>query len=459
MKKIILSLAAALCLSATVSAQPVAPFKDGDRVVFLGNSITDGGHYHSYIWLYYMTRFPEMNLRILNAGIGGETAGDMYKRLDGDVFSKRPTVLSVTFGMNDTGYMEYNGDDAKAFGEKRYKECYDNYKKMEKRLQTLSGVRVVMLGGSPYDETAQIENTSLRGKNAVMDRVVAFQKESAATNGWEFMDFSAPFTALAQHEQATTPSFSLCVGDRIHPDNDGHMVMAYLWLKAQGFAGGKVADVAIDAPASKVLTADNCAVTNVRRNGRTVEFDYLANALPYPLDTVAHGLGAKRSQADATRLVPFMEEMNSEMLTVKGLKGNYELFIDGQQIGVWSAKELASGINLAAQVYTPQYQQALAVMYLNEYRWEIERNFRDFAWVQYDFMQAKGLLDANNHDAVKTLDAEKEKNIWLKIHRENYAKLMLPAVREARQQEIERLTEQIYRINKPQTRHFELRQK
>lgn len=142
MKRILLSLAAALCMSASAAAQTVAPFKDGDRAVFLGNSITDGGHYHSYIWLYYMTRFPYMDLRVMNAGIGGETAGDMYKRLDGDVLSKRPTVLTVTFGMNDTGYMEYNGDDAGAFGEKKYRECYDNFKKMEKRLQTLDGVRV-----------------------------------------------------------------------------------------------------------------------------------------------------------------------------------------------------------------------------------------------------------------------------------------------------------------------------
>lgn len=86
-------------MCASAAAQTVAPFKDGDRAVFLGNSITDGGHYHSYIWLYYMTRFPYMDLRVMNAGIGGETAGDMYKRLDGDVLSKRPTVLTVTFGM------------------------------------------------------------------------------------------------------------------------------------------------------------------------------------------------------------------------------------------------------------------------------------------------------------------------------------------------------------------------
>lgn len=96
-------------------------------------------------------------------------------------------------------------------------------------------------------------------------------------------------------------------------------------------------------------------------------------------------------------------------------------------------------------------------MHLNEYRWEIERNFRDYAWVQYDFFQNKGLLDANDARAVRVLDAEKGKNIWLQIHRENYAKLMLPHVREARAQQMELLVETIYEINKPQVRKVVLR--
>ena len=132
MKRIAFLLAAFVFsgLGASV-AQTVTPFEDDDRAVFLGNSITDGGHYHSYIWLYYMTRFPYMNLEVYNAGIGGNTAGDMYERLDGDVFGKRPTVLMVTFGMNDTGYIEYNGDDAAGFGERKYRECKRNFKKIE----------------------------------------------------------------------------------------------------------------------------------------------------------------------------------------------------------------------------------------------------------------------------------------------------------------------------------------
>ena len=42
--------------------------------------------------------------------------------------------------------------------------------------------------------------------------------------------------ALNQQYQQKDPTFTLCGSDRIHPDNDGHMVMAYLFLKAQGFA-------------------------------------------------------------------------------------------------------------------------------------------------------------------------------------------------------------------------------
>ena len=53
MKKFLV-LVAAVCMAYTTAfAQTVKPFKEGDRAVFLGNSITDGGRYHSFIWLYY----------------------------------------------------------------------------------------------------------------------------------------------------------------------------------------------------------------------------------------------------------------------------------------------------------------------------------------------------------------------------------------------------------------------
>ena len=458
MKKFIVVVAAVCMVCTATFAQTVKPFKEGERAVFLGNSITDGGHYHSYIWLYYMTRFPNMPIRIFNGGIGGDTAFDMNKRLDADIFAMQPSVLMVTFGMNDSGYFEYNGDKAKEFGEEKYQESIKNYLQMEKRFKELPKTRIVMLGTSPYDETVQLKEGNLfKTKNETIKRIVEYQKESAAKNGWEFSDLNAPMVALNQQFQQKDPAFTLCGSDRIHPDNDGHMVMAYLFLKAQGFVGKDVANMEINANKKEAVKAENCTVSNIKKIGNELSFDYLAEALPYPLDTIARGWGQKKSQAEVTKVVPFMEDMNREMLKVSGLKGNYKLLIDDEEIGTWSAGELAKGINLAAESKTPQYQQALTVMHLNEYRWEIERSFREFAWTQFAFFQQKGLLYANNRKAIEVMDENVEKNAWLKGHRDSYTRMMSDAVREARQQEMDVLISKIYEVNKPVVRKIVLR--
>lgn len=449
---------ASVCLASSAFAQVVKPFKEGDRAVFLGNSITDGGHYHSFIWLYYMTRFPDMHIRVFNGGIGGDTAYDMNKRLDGDIFSKDPTVLMVTFGMNDSGYYEYNGDNAKEFGEQKYQESIKNFQQMEKRFKDLPDTRIVMLGTSPYDETVKIkDNTVFKKKNETIKRIVEYQKESATKNGWEFTDLNAPMVALNQQLQQKDSTLTLCGNDRIHPDNDGHMVMAYLFLKAQGFSGKKVADMEINANKKQVVKSENCTISNVKRMGKDVSFDYLAESLPYPLDTIARGWGSKKSQADVVKAVPFMEEMNSEILKVTGLKGQYRLLIDDEEIGTWDAADLEKGINLAAESKTPQYQQALAIMHLNEYRWELERTFREYAWCQFGFFQQQGLLFANNRKAIEVMDENVDKNMWLKGRRDMYSKMIYESVREAREQEMDVLVSKIYEINKPIIRKVVLR--
>ena len=458
MKKLFVLIAAA-CMTCTAAfAQTVKPFKEGERAVFLGNSITDGGHYHSYIWLYYMTRFPDMPIRVFNGGIGGDTAYDMNKRLDGDIFAMKPSVLMVTFGMNDSGYFEYNGDKPKEFGEQKYQESIKNYQQMEKRFKDLPDTRIVMVGTSPYDETVQLkENTPFKTKNETIKRLVEYQKESAAKNNWEFTDLNAPMTAINQQYQQKDPTFTLCGSDRIHPDNDGHMVMAYLFLKAQGFVGKEVADVEINANKKQAVKSENCTVSNIKKNGKDLSFDYLAEALPYPLDTIARGWGQKKSQAEVLKVVPFMEEMKRETLKVTGLKGNYKLLIDDEEIGTWSGDELAKGINLAAESKTPQYQQALTVMHLNEYRWEIERTFREYAWCEFGFFQQKGLLYADDRKAIEVMDENLDKNVWLKGRRDMYSKMMFEAVRDARQQEMDVLINKIYEINKPVVRKILLR--
>ena len=456
MKKTILLILLAACL-ASAHAQQVAPFKQGDRVCFVGNSITDGGHYHSYIWLYYMTHFPYADLWMSNCGIGGDTSENILKRLDGDVFAKRPNVITLTFGMNDTGYYEYNGDHAESFGNGKVEWAKGMYKKIEERLKGLTDTRIVLIGTSPYDDTSKFNKDVFRNKNSYMQKIVAFQDSAAKANNWEFVDFNHPMTEMNHHFQQQDSTFTICGNDRVHPDNDGHMVMAYLFLKAQGMSGKKVADFTLNAKNGKILVQENCQINNFISNHGVISFDYHANSLPYPLDTIAHGWGFKRAQCKITKVVPtFMEEMDNERLCVKGLRGDYRLLIDDVFIASFTAEELANGINLAEDRHTPQYQQACAIMALNEDRWELERKFRDYAWLQYDFFLGKGLLDVNDEHAAEVFREGQKADGWVGARREIYDKMIHKAVRDTYLAQMKLLVQRIYEINKPEVRHFTL---
>ena len=97
--------------STSVGQQTIPPFSSGERVALVGDSITHGGHYHSYIWLYYMTRFPSMPVTLINCGVGGDEARSILDRWDWDVVRRSPTYITLTFGMNDTGYFGIYGKD------------------------------------------------------------------------------------------------------------------------------------------------------------------------------------------------------------------------------------------------------------------------------------------------------------------------------------------------------------
>ncbi|MFA7004770.1 MAG: hypothetical protein WC429_12070, partial [Verrucomicrobiia bacterium] len=68
-------LAGGVSLRAEVAKEAVK-FKDGDRICFIGDSITHGGGfgYHSQIALFYATRFPQMRIGYWNCGISGDSA-------------------------------------------------------------------------------------------------------------------------------------------------------------------------------------------------------------------------------------------------------------------------------------------------------------------------------------------------------------------------------------------------
>ena len=446
-------------LRATRAQQAIKPFVKGDRVVFVGNSITDGGHYHSYIWLYYMTHFPGSRIDVFNAGIGGDVSKQIYERLDDDVFSHHPTVVTLTFGMNDTGYKYMTAAVADSTYKAKIAESLKSFRLIEARYKQYPLMRKIMIASPPYDETSKMKLGPFIGKNNALLQIADVQQQTAKVNNWDFVDFNRPLTAINAREQQKDSLFTMENADRVHPTNDAMMAMAYVFLKAQGLAGKKVAETVINTSTQKIENTDNCTVSGLIATKNHTSFNYLANSLPYPIDTIPSGFGKPaRAQAAGLKLVPFTDEFNQEILRVKGLQasGQYRLKIDDKIIGTWTADDFKKGINLAVINNTPQYQQALAIMQLNEERWEIERRLREYYWIHFSILKPHGMLFNDSEATLDSLQKYAKKDFFVAVTLPDYKKARFESVRDAWKKEMALLTDEIYATNKPVTHRVEI---
>jgi lysophospholipase L1-like esterase len=112
MRTTILLLSYAALLSA---ADPAPALRPGTRVLFQGDSITDGNRGrtadpnhilgHGYAFLIaakYGALLPERNLIFQNRGISGNTVANLAARWQADTLDLKPDLLSILIGINDT---------------------------------------------------------------------------------------------------------------------------------------------------------------------------------------------------------------------------------------------------------------------------------------------------------------------------------------------------------------------
>ena len=410
------SFIAALALLGSLSrsaaqVQPLTPFQPGERIIFLGNSITEAGYYESYVWLYYMLHFPGRRITVYNGGIGGDRAKNILDRFDDDVLPKKPSTICLTFGMNDSGYFEFLAANADSTAKERVRESQRSFEAIREKLKKYTPAKKIMISSSLYDETVKNPKNYFPKKSAAMQEIAAFQEKAAREERWGFVDFLRPMTEITLREQKKDSSFTLTGSDRIHPGNAGHFVMAWLFLKQQGFTGQPVADVVIDAAAAKTERSENCRISALSASKADVQFDYLAYSLPFPQDSIPRLWGNPQRQTEALDVIPFNEEMNKEKLTVKGLgEGNYSVSMDGQPIGHWTGTQLAKGINLATLTNTPEYEQAMSVLWLNEERMGLEAKLRNYYWLQFIYFRDIGMMFADNAAATDSVNNAARKN-------------------------------------------------
>ena len=329
--------------------------KGGDTVVLYGDSITEQNLYNQYVELYTATRFPHMRVRFFDAGVGGDRVtggggGPIDQRLARDVFSEKPTVVTIMLGMNDGSYRAITPEI-----ENTYVKGYDHI--LNSIHEHAPAARVTLIGPSPYDDVTG-PPTFPGGYNAVMQHFADIDKDLAQKHGAAFVNFNPPVVAAVEKAQAMDPRVAkLLVPDRVHPDPLAHWVMAETLLKGW-HAPALVSSVSIDAAGGKVVDAQNATVEPVAKDGDTLRWTETENGLPLPI------LRSNATQALLMQLTDIQEALNQEPLRVTGLApGQYKLSIDDAVIGTFAASALAAGINLADYA-TPMLHQAQRVSWL-----------------------------------------------------------------------------------------------
>ena len=373
----------------TGQAVAAAPFADGDRVVFLGDSITRGGRYHEFVRDYYVTRFPDRDIRFINSGVSGDVAPGGLRRVPTDVTALEPTQVFVHFGMNDINRELYAASptrDRLVAAEKAQVDYRVHLGQLADAIRSaVPQATLSYLTPTPYDDTTVVESYPRNadawakknniGCSAGLALMAGHVLARAAKEDAFVVDWYTPLKSHVTAHQAEDPHYRIVRFDRVHPEAAGHSMMAWKFLEAQGVPS-LVSAVTLDA-AAKTGSAENASLDGLTFADGTIAFDLRANALPFPVASEAN---------------PFLSEfaveetLNRETLQVKGLTaGGHELRIDGEPVGVWSAEELAQGVSLGFNEKTPQYRQAQEVFALSsayrdrEQRLRNERTAPDYA--------------------------------------------------------------------------------
>jgi len=375
--------------------------RDGDRVVFLGDSITEQRLYTTYLEAYALTRHPDWKLSFRNVGWGGDTAwlrqrahpdenqlfaanetsqqtmveDAVGRGLARDVLPLKPTLVTVKFGMNDHSYQPFREDIFRAY--------VRSQTQIAKVLEA-NGARVAFLTPQPIEDKRPDPDKDVR--NQSLRQFSDGLKNVAAKTDATFVDQFDPYMAILLRERAGNPAGFVGGGDAVHPGPVGQTIMAWAVLKGLG-ASAEVSYAEINSKTRKVAATRGCRIDKLEQTGGTLSFDRLDEALPMPID--------ERAEA-ALKLAPVLEELSRLELRVTDLPaGDYDVTIDGELAGKVSADELAKGWNLA-NAAGPITKDARAVLKMvfdknNVYfrRWREVQLFGFPGWTQGPEVEAK----------------------------------------------------------------------
>jgi lysophospholipase L1-like esterase len=204
-------------------------FKNGQVVLFQGDSITDCGRdqldatslgdgYASVVAKLYATLFPDTTVTFVNKGISGNRVIDLMARYEEDFKAINPDFLSILIGVNDT-WRRYDANDPTSTEqfENTYRELLTKIKK------DMPNCKIMIL--EPFLLNSVPDRAAWRED---LDPKIHVVRKLAK----EFADYYLPtdgIFAKAEVEQYTCQELA---GDGVHPSALGHSIIASEYLEA-----------------------------------------------------------------------------------------------------------------------------------------------------------------------------------------------------------------------------------
>ena len=210
--------------------------KNGERIVFTGDSITDTGRkrpvgeglwegtgtgYVRLVESFISVFYPEISVRVSNTGVSGNTSRDLLNRFDNDVIALNPSYAVVCIGVNDV--WRFFDEPTVTDGQVDIKEYKENLQKMAD-LCAQKGIKLIFM--TPYYMETNKEDLMRKA----CDEYGTVVKEVAKEKGLSCIDLQPAFDNLLKYKYPASISW-----DRVHPSHVGSMLIANEILNFMGF--------------------------------------------------------------------------------------------------------------------------------------------------------------------------------------------------------------------------------
>ncbi len=211
-------------------------FENNDRIVFAGDSVTDmgskipvgeglfenlGKSYVREIENLLSVCYPDVNLRITNSGISGNTSRDLLNRFQRDVLDLKPDWVSICIGINDV-WRQF--DTPAIISDQVMPDEYENNVK-EMILSVKDNVKGIFIA-TPY----YIEPNSCDKMRHRMNEYVEICINLAKKYDCKLINFQKMYEDYCSFQHSSRIAW-----DRVHPNQIGAVLMAREFLKQCGF--------------------------------------------------------------------------------------------------------------------------------------------------------------------------------------------------------------------------------